>query len=84
MILNKHDAAGNEIRPGDLCVVYRNYRLEYAVHRKEVWGAKGSKGEYGRFITRDGETTIKYRNVLLATDKNKKTAKELIKKYFEE
>lgn len=84
------DGAGNVIHPGDVCV--RNLRgssCEYIVFVDSVWGGKNSKGEYGRFLNRNGFTSIKYRNVLLAFDPvSERRAKiginELVRNFYEQ
>ena len=65
---DKTDGAGNIIKPGDVCVRYRSGKLEYIVFKRGVWGGRLSRGEFGRFITDDGFSSIKYRNVLFAFD----------------
>lgn len=78
----KYDGGGNELKVGDLCVRHVNGKLEYVVYKKEVWGGAKSKGEFGRFVSIRGETSIKFSNVLLATNRAK--AIEIIRKYYEE
>jgi len=81
------DKAGNELYYGDVCVRALHGVIEYVVYKKEVYGATGSKGEYGRFVTKDGETSIKFRNILLAFDplsSRRPKAGEVIRKYYEE
>ena len=84
------DGVGNILNPGDVCV--RNIRsgsCEYIVFVGSVWGGKTSQGEYGRFLNRDGFTSIKYRNVLLAFDPiSERRAKigidELVRRFYEQ
>lgn len=70
--LKKRDKYGQEIKPGDVCVrlVRGNMTstLQFCVFEKPAWGGKGSKGEFGRFITPDGTRTIKYTNVVFMFD----------------
>ena len=85
-----HDSYGNVINPGDICI--RNLRsggCEYIVFVGSVWGGKTSLGEYGRFLNRDGFTSIKYSNVLLAFDHvSDRRAKigidELVRRFYEQ
>ena len=81
MNLKKYDGAGNELRPGDVCVRQSNGKLEYVVYKKAVWGGNKSKGEFGRFITKTGETSIKFSNVLSAV---RPKVLEIIRKYYED
>lgn len=81
MNLKKYDGAGNELRPGDVCVRQSKGTLEYVVYKKAVWGGNKSKGEFGRFITKNGETSIKFSNVLSAV---RPKVLEIIRKYYEE
>lgn len=86
-ILNKIDGAGNVIKPGDVCIRHMKGKLEYIIYKKEVWGGQGSKGEFGRFVTNSGETSIKLSNVLFAFDpmgKRRPEVREIIRKFYEE
>lgn len=86
-ITKKTDKAGNVLLSGDVCVREVHGVLEYVVYKKEVYGARGSKGEYGRFVTENGETSIKFRNILFAFDPlstRRARAAEVIRKYYEE
>lgn len=81
VIFSSRDSAGNVLTGGDICVRVHKGKVEYVVYKKPVWGSKSSKGEYGRFITHDGESTIKFKNVLST---KKPRAMELIRRYYEE
>lgn len=87
MTLNKRDGAGNTLKPGDVCIRHVKGKLEYIVYKKEVWGGNGSKGEFGRFVTAEGESSIKFSNVLFAFDplsSRRAKATKVIRKYYEE
>ena len=65
----KLDKKGQELNPGDVCVrLVRtgpySQNLEFIVYKGEVFGGKGSKGEFGRFITPSGQSSIKYSSVV--------------------
>lgn len=85
----KYDRYGNHIRPGDICTRSKEDRVEYVIYKGEVFGSKTGKGEFGRFLTVDGQTSLKYTSVVFAFDplsKRRPTAKEvtrLIKKFYE-
>ncbi len=87
--MHSKDGAGNIIRPGDLCVrSTRNGHPEYCIFVGSVWGGKASGGEYGRFLTPSGFTSIKYSNSLLAFDpmserKAEKGIKDLVRRFYE-
>lgn len=75
MNFDKKDATGQVIHPGDVCVrVIRDGRkfnkssLEFCVYSKPSWGGKGSKGEYGQFITPHGKSSLKFTSVIFAFD----------------
>lgn len=84
------DGVGNIICPGDICIrSLRNGKCEYIIFVDSVWGGETSKGEYGRFISTRGFTSIKYSNVLLAFDPmSTRTASvgiaELTRKFYEQ
>lgn len=64
----KRDKYGQELRPGDVCIRSIDDKPQFVVYKKEVFGGKGSKGEFGRFITEDGLRTIKFTSVVFAYD----------------
>lgn len=86
---NNKDGVGNTINPGDVCVrSTRSGKPEYCVFVGSVWGGKGSRGLYGRFVTPSGFTSIKYSNVLLAFDpmserRAESGIKELVRTFYE-
>lgn len=87
--INKKDAVGHIIKPGHICVkANRIGGCEYCIFIGSAWGGKRSTGEYGQFITTRGNTSVKYKNVLLAydplvTEGNVKEIKELVRTYYE-
>ncbi len=64
----KRDRYGTQLTPGDICVRAKDDKVEYIVYQKEVFGGKGSKGEFGRFRTSKGPVTIKYTSVVYVCD----------------
>jgi len=78
---SKYDGWGNEVKPGDVCVRYSNGKLEYIIFKTPVWGGSQSKGEFGKFVTSEGESSLKFKNVLVV---NKPKIIQLIRKYYEE
>lgn len=84
------DAVGNVIIPGDVCVYASSSRgCIYVVFSDTVWGGTQSKGEYGRFLSEYGISSIKYSNVLLAYDpmssrRSKIVSNELTRKFYEQ
>jgi hypothetical protein len=58
------------------------------VYKKQTWGGKGSKGEYGRFITQDGLKSLKYKRVVFVFDplgeRQADIAQGLVKQFYEE
>lgn len=86
---SKKDRYNQDIFPGDICARSKNDKIELIIYRKEVFGGKGSKGEFGRFEGLDGATTVKYSSVVFICDpmgkrKNKSDATiALTKKYYE-
>lgn len=69
----KQDKYGQDIYPGDVCVRMARKTdagpvLEFVVFEKPAWGGEGSRGEYGRFVTTDGRTSIQYKSVIFAFD----------------
>lgn len=86
----KLDKYGQELRPGDVCARSINDKVELVVYRGEVWGAKGSKGDFGRFISSDGSRTLKYTSVVFVFDplseRRARTSEivSLTRKYYEE
>lgn len=82
---DKKDGEGNTIRPGDVCIRHKAGKLEYIVFKRDVWGTKLSKGEFGKFITSAGETSMKYSNVLFAFDpaSARRPKLSVIRKFYE-
>lgn len=60
----KSDVYDEKIFPGDICV----YNNQFIIYKGEAWGAKNSKGQFGRFITSDGVRSLKYTSVVFAFD----------------
>ena len=94
MGLKKLDKKGQQLFPGDVCVRLGragpySQNLEFIVYKGEVFGGKGSKGEFGRFITSTGMTSIKYSSVVFAFDpvgdrrSEADEIKTVLKKYYE-
>lgn len=85
-----YDGQGNIIKPGDVCIRNtRNGKCEYLIYVDSVWGGQTSKGDFGRFLSKDGFTSIKYINVLFAFDpmskrRATKGVQELIRKFYEQ
>lgn len=85
----KYDRYGQELRPGDICARSRNDRVDLIMYKGEVFGSKTGKGEFGRFITPDGPSTLKYTSVVFAFDPlskrraNAEKVKEVIRQYYE-
>ena len=88
--ITKKDAEGNAISPGDVCIRARRHTgCEYCIYVDSVWGGKVSRGEFGRFLTSKGLTSIKYSNILLAFDPMSKRrpelgVNELIRRFYEQ
>lgn len=89
--LKKTDRFGHVLRPGDICVRAVDDQPQYIIYKGEAYGAKGiSKGEYGRFLTGNHKTTVKYSSVAFVLDpmgKRKASSveiKTLIKRFYEE
>lgn len=68
---NKYDKYGQLLTPGDICIrqtkdgPYRR-NIEFVLYKGV---GKGSvTGEYGRFITTEGESSIKHSSVIFAFD----------------
>lgn len=96
MNFRKHDSIGQVLTPGDVCVRLvkdnRNFNkgaLEFCVYKGDTWGGKGSKGEFGRFITPQGVRSLKYTSIVFAFDpmsKRRATSNqitELIREFYE-
>lgn len=86
----KVDRLGEVIRPGDICVSVNNGYPELCVYQGEAWGAKGvSKGEYGRFITKDRIRSVKYTSVVFAFDprgdkrNSSPQVRDLVREFYE-
>lgn len=86
---NKHDAYGQVLKPGNVCVMnMKDKGLRYCVYKDYVRNSR--KGEYGKFITEEGHTTLKFTSVVFAfdplTDRRAKnqTVSGLVKRYYEE
>lgn len=91
----KKDAHGQALHPGDVCVRLKRSKtttstIEFCVYERESFGGKGSKGEFGRFITPDGKRSIKYSSVIFAFDpmgdrhSKAEQVKELVRQFYEE
>lgn len=65
---HKKDAYGQVLHPGDVCARSVKDKVELIVYKGESWGGSESKGEFGRFITPQGQRSIKYTSVVLAFD----------------
>lgn len=85
----KSDRYGQVIKPGDVCARSRNDKVELVIYKEEVFGGKGSKGEYGRFYSLSGPVTIKYSSVVFVCDpihgkaNQSEPVRELVRKYYE-
>lgn len=90
----KKDSQGQALHPGDVCVRLRRSKkmastIEFCVYERESFGGKGSKGEFGRFITPEGRRSIKYTSVVFAFDpmgerRNRSdTITQLTREYYE-
>lgn len=86
---DKYDRYGEVIRPGDVCARAGRGGAELVVYKGHSWGAKGSKGEFGRFITPDGNRSIKYSSIVFAFDpvgnrrSKAKQATKIIREFYE-
>ena len=86
---NKHDAYGQVLKPGDVCVRSTRSRLEFCVYKGESRG-NNSKGTFGRFITDSGITSLKFTSVIFVFDgtssegRRSKEAIPLIRRYYED
>lgn len=90
----KKDKHGQFIYPGDVCVrLHRSSQgtteLQFVSFDKPAWGGEGSKGEYGRFITPSGPSSIKYSSVVFAFDpigkrkNNSPQVKQVVSEFYE-
>lgn len=88
----KHDAYGQELKPGDVCV--RQIRggqydrtMEFCVYKGEV--RESRKGQFGRFVTPTGTRSIKYTSVIFAFDpmgerrSKAEQVNQVVKEYYE-
>lgn len=64
----KRDKYGQELSPGDIVAISRKDKVELLIYKEGVYGGKKNGGQYGRFESVDGPTTVKYRNVAFAFD----------------
>lgn len=86
---DKHDKYGQVIYPGDVCVRASKKGAEFVIYKKHSWGSKKSRGEFGRFITPNGECSVKYSSVIFVFnplgDRRSKTEQvtKLIRKFYE-
>lgn len=88
----KRDRDGQVLHEGDVCVrITRPGHIpQFCVYKGESYGKKGGKGEYGKFITPDGVTSIKYTSVLFSFDPMGKRradteqVREMTRKFYEE
>ena len=86
---NRYDAYGQVLKPGDVCVAKtKDKGPRFCIYKHEV--KKSRRGEYGRFITEKGVTTIKFTNVVFVfdtlTDRRGKTeaVNELVRAFYED
>lgn len=85
MTFDKRDKTGQVIQPGDICV----WENQLVLYKAPSWGGVGSKGEYGQFITKSGNRSLKFTSVVFAFDpmgtrKNQSTTiKELYREFYE-
>lgn len=85
----KYDKYGQELYPGDICVRDNRGKIELIIYRKESWGGKNSKGEWGNFETLDGATSVKFSSVVFVCDPmgtrkiDTPSSRELTRKFYE-
>ena len=60
---DRYDKYGQVLHPGDVCARAAKGGVELVVYKKHSWGTKRSKSEFGRFITPNGERSVKYSSV---------------------
>lgn len=85
---SKHDAYGQVLKPGDVCVYQQKDKgPRFCVYKQEVKNT--TKGQYGRFITDKGIVTLKFTSVIFVFDsitdrrsKDKEVSK-LIRSFYE-
>lgn len=86
----KKDLLGQALHPGDVCARSLNDKVELVVYRGGSWGGANSKGEFGRFVTLNGQRTLKYTSVVFVFDpmsERRAKANEVLsitKKFYEE
>lgn len=83
--LKRYDKYGQEILPGDICVRSKRDKIEIVIYKGDT---RGKTPNYGRFLSPEGNTTIKFSGVVFAFDpmgkrrNQSKEVKQLIKKYY--
>lgn len=65
---DKRDGMGQLLHPGDVCARSLNDKVELVVYREDTWGGSKSKGEFGRFITPNGNRSLKFSSVVFVFD----------------
>jgi len=84
------DLLGQEIVPGDVCARSVKDKVELVIYRGDSWGGAKSKGEFGKFVTLNGQRTLKYTSVVFVFDpmsERRAKANEVLsitKKFYEE
>lgn len=85
----KKDAYGQALHPGDVCARTYKGKVELIVYKGDTWGGNKSKGEYGRFITNSGNSSIKYTSVIFVFDpmgkrrSDSSIVNEMIREFYE-
>lgn len=86
---DKHDKYGQVIKPGDVCAAVVQNKVHLVVYKGDSWGGKHSKGEFGVFITPQGQSSLKYKGVVFAYDpmgERRSMAREIqsgVREYYE-
>lgn len=84
------DKFGQQINPGDVCVWHhRREGIKFLIYKGIVYGGKGSKGEYGSFISGGDRVTVKYSSTVFVFSpltKRRSMAREVqspVRSYYE-
>lgn len=86
---DKHDMYGEILYPGDVCAYNGNGKVELVVYKKGSFGGRGSRFEFGQFITARGTRSLKFTSVAFAFDpmgkrrNSSQSVKQLIRNFYE-
>lgn len=82
----RYDKYGQEIFPGDVCARSKRDKIELIVYKGDAYGRTN---KYGRFISPEGQITVKFTSVAFAFDpmgsrrSKANQVNELVQQYYE-